>query len=133
MSERGSFVTQFIYCGECLEKMKKVLIQDHKYLKGVQVEGWKTEDERRLSPLPIIAGKIGGLYGGEELCEFQFKLFNKENAPCHEVICAVIPDSGTPQFFVVLPDGSVECYEDFKRDKNEEEQIQLEIERENES
>ena len=114
MSERGSFVTQFMYCDKCLEKMKEVLIQDHKYLKGIQIEGWKTEDGRRMKSMPIIAGKIGGLYSSEELCEFQFKLFNKENAPCHEVICAVIPDNGTPQFFVVLSSGDVEEYGDYE-------------------
>jgi len=48
MSERGSFVTEYMYCDKCLEKMKHILIQSDKYLYG-----------RQIGDLPIIAGKLG--------------------------------------------------------------------------
>lgn len=123
MSERGSFVTQYMYCDTCFIRMKEVLCKSEKYLYGRVVE-----TSNRKTEMPIIAGKIGGIYGGQELCDFQYKTFNKKNAPCHSVVVAVIPDDSTdvmsamssmPQFFIVLPDGNVEDYADYKDMINE--------------
>ena len=36
MSERGSFVTEFIYCNDCLERMKAVLVGNVEHGPG----GW---------------------------------------------------------------------------------------------
>ena len=112
MSERGSFVTEYMYCEGCLEKMKRVLLKDSKYLKGVQIEGWLSGLEyeswwrkllrvrRRVKALPIIAGKVGGLYLGDEIDMFMNGLFDEENAPCHPVRISVITDGG--RLFVSL-------------------------------
>lgn len=70
MSERGSFVTEYIYDQRVFEACKKVLCEDHKYLKGVVIPVWSGCEQQ--SYLPIIAGKIGGLYGGEELIDMEY-------------------------------------------------------------
>lgn len=55
MSERGSFITEYIYCDKCFEACKQILLGNTKWLNSLQIH-----------ELPIIAGKIGGLYCGEE-------------------------------------------------------------------
>ena len=65
MSERGSFVTEYIYCDRCFNACKEVLCKNEKYLKGIVIPSWKNENEN----LPIIAGKIGGMYANEECNE----------------------------------------------------------------
>lgn len=97
MSERGSFVTEFIYCNKCFEIMKKTLCGNHDYIMGKQLEEF-----------PIIAGKVRGSYMGNELDIFRFELFFKHNSPCHAVRMAVIPDSATAVIFTINPDGEME-------------------------
>lgn len=101
MSERGSFVTQFFYCADCFKKIKKVLCKSDKYLYGRQVE-----------KLPIIAGKLGSCGPYSDTVMFQYNLFNKDNAPCHPVKVALVPDSAYARILVVMPNGRVEDYED---------------------
>lgn len=100
MSERGSFVTEFIYCDKCFESIKPILLKDGKFLKGVSIPQVGGVD----GEIPIIAGKIGGSYSGEELYEFE-----EEIAPeiakviCHPLRVAVISDTGGEQFFTINP------------------------------
>ena len=68
MSQRGSFVTEYIYCSKCLEAAKKVLLSDEKYLNSQQILSWEGDG----SYLPIIAGKLGGSYSGQELIDFEY-------------------------------------------------------------
>lgn len=90
MSERGSFVTEYVYCPKCFEVLKTVLLGNDKYLKSEVVPSW--ESDRRL---PIIAGKIGGLYGGEELDEMEHKYgLEIEAGICHPVRLAVLAEDG---------------------------------------
>lgn len=97
MSERGSFVTEYIYCNECLESVKSVLLAKQKYLCSEQLDYF--ED----SKLPIIAGKIGGGYGGEELHTFEFELMPEiEKLICHPVRVSVLAEVGS-QIFTVNP------------------------------
>ena len=58
MSERGSFCTEYIYCDKCFEACKQVLSGNTKWLNSLQIH-----------ELPIIAGKIGGTYSGEEIVD----------------------------------------------------------------
>ncbi len=99
MSERGSFVTQYIYCNKCLEAAKAVLLDRRKYLCSTELPGWNETGDT----LPIIAGKIGGLYSGEELDTFEFEL-NEELSPriCHPLRIAVLADQGE-RIFTVMP------------------------------
>ena len=99
MSERGSFVTEYIYCDKCLEAAKRVLLQDSKYLKGVVIPMWGGG----VGELPIIAGKVGGLYKGEELVTFENELIPElEKVICHPLRIAVLAESGE-QIFTTNP------------------------------
>lgn len=60
MSERGSFCTEYIYCDKCFEACKQVLLNNTKWLNSLQIH-----------ELPIIAGKIGGMYSGEEIVDIE--------------------------------------------------------------
>ena len=73
MSERGSFCTEYIYCRECFEACKKVLIGNEKSLKSVVIPSWN-ENENYL---PIIAGKLGGMSCGQEFIEMEHNYIPK--------------------------------------------------------
>jgi hypothetical protein len=60
MSERGSFITEYIYCNKCFEACKQILLGNTKWLNSLQIHEF-----------PIIAGKIGGLYCGEEFVDME--------------------------------------------------------------
>ena len=84
MSERGSFVTEYIYCEKCFAKAKKILYRKDKQLYGTAIKG-----------LPIIAGKVGGTHSGDELNEFFNTIIpDIEEIICHNVRIAVIAESG---------------------------------------
>ena len=96
MSERGSFVTEYVYCDKCFEACKKVLCTTEKFLHCVVLPSW----EKRKT-LPIIAGKIGGLHQGHELEIMQFELKPKlDRLLCHPVRIAVLADSGKSKIFI---------------------------------
>jgi hypothetical protein len=101
MSERGSFVTEYVYCGKCFEAAKSVLLGRHKGLCSVVVPHWNLEHEG--PEMPIIAGKVGGLGAGDELLAFEFGL-NAEIAKvlCHPMRIAVLAESGE-RVFTVTP------------------------------
>ena len=96
MSERGSFVTEYIYCRHCFEAVERVLLGDEKYLRSTKVFG-------QGHVLPIIAGKVGGLYQGEELDSFeQMYIPALTEVICHPVRIAVLAEHGQ-EFFTVTP------------------------------
>ena len=66
MSERGSFATEYCYCDKCFEVLKKYLLDDKKYLCSVQIPYPSDCLNEKNEKLPIIAGKLGGAYPGEE-------------------------------------------------------------------
>lgn len=99
MSERGSFVTEYIYCEKCFEAAKAVLTSREKYLCTATLPSW-LDDEKEL---PIIAGKVGGLYPGEEIHIFAFKFVEElELRICHPLRIAVLAESGE-KIFTVKP------------------------------
>ena len=99
MSERGSFVTQYIYCDKCFAAVKSVLLGRDKYLCSTAIPAWSEHE----SELPIVAGKIGGLYRGEELHTFEFEFVpNLEKLVCHPVRIAVLAEEWQA-FFTVRP------------------------------
>lgn len=101
MSERGSFVTEYVYCDECFEKIKPILLDRVKYLCSVVIPSWS---EHEPEGLPIIAGKIGGGYLGEELVEFEYKIAPEiAKVICHPLRVAVISDSRGEQIFTIEP------------------------------
>ena len=102
MSERGSFITQFMYCPKCFKKLEKVLCTGHKYLDG-----------KSINDNSIIAGRLGSCGPGSDTVMFKYELFNKENAPCCPVRVALIPDSMEPEIVVITSEGNVVEYEEF--------------------
>lgn len=98
MSERGSFVTEYIYCIKCAEATAGLLLKKNKYLCSTFIPSW-INGER----LPILAGKIGGLYAGEEINAFESEYIPQlERYLCHELRIAVLAESGE-RIFIVRP------------------------------
>jgi len=102
MSERSSFITEYIHCKKCLEKLKSVLLLKDKYLTGVQIPTWLNDD----CHLPIIAGKIGSMGPSGEFITLM-ELFDEDNAPCHPVRIAILHDFGKSCVYMITPDGWV--------------------------
>jgi len=103
MSERGSFVTEYIYCPKCFEAAKGVLLARDKYLCSIAIPHWDEFSRNEGPELPIIAGKIGGLGEGEELITFEFDINEKlSEVLCHPMRIAVLADSDE-RFFIVVP------------------------------
>lgn len=90
MSERGSFCTQYVYCDKCFNELRKHLVGSHKYLSSTVIPSWGDDNE-----LPIIAGKIGGLGGGDIDLFFEFELADKlKNKLCCDISISASDDNG---------------------------------------
>jgi hypothetical protein len=105
MSERSSFVTEFVYCDRCFAAVKDVLLGRDKYLCSIVVPPW---DGCARSELPIVAGKIGGLGAGEELLDLELK-YGPALAKriCHPLRIAVLLDSGASAVLRLAPGADV--------------------------
>lgn len=94
MSERGSFCTEYIYCPQCFEACKQVLIGDNKRLKSIVIPCWTGVGE-----LPIIAGKLGGSSIGDEFIDMEMEYIPKiqelMNDDCAIRICVHSDSSGS--------------------------------------
>ena len=91
MSERGSFVTEYVYCVRCFEALKKILLHNEKYFCSQTINSWEDSPKE----LPIIAGKLGGLYSGEEIVSFEMETEPQiAKVICHPVRIAILAESG---------------------------------------
>ena len=91
MSERGSFVTEYVYCRRCFDVARGVLLRREKYLCSVVVPSW----EPGGGELPIIAGKIGGLGPGDDLTGFLDDVLPElAQGLCHPLRIAILAESG---------------------------------------
>lgn len=98
MSERGSFVTEYIYCPDCFEGAKKILLDRNKFLCSITIPSWESKDKE----LPIIAGKIGGLYKNEEFHTFENELNPQlEKELCHSLRIVVLSDSAEEELYII--------------------------------
>jgi hypothetical protein len=95
MSERSSFVTEYIYCKECFEKLKPILCQSDKYLTGRQI------DEVR-----VIAGKVGSLGPGLEWESIHQEL--KDIDLCCDIRFVIIGDNGQVYMFIRYKDSFID-------------------------
>lgn len=91
MSERGSFVTEYIYCDKCLAAAQQVLLGTEKYLCSQQITGWSPD-----TPIfPIIAGKLGASRAGGEIDAMEDELVPALAAAiCHPLRIAVLAEVG---------------------------------------
>lgn len=107
MSERGSFTTEYSYCDKCIEALKPILCCDEKYMHGVPIPMYGGSNE--MEHLPIIAGKVGGLWGGEEVFTFHHILRERiEAVICQDFRIAVLPENGSDEILLFKPSGKVE-------------------------
>jgi hypothetical protein len=100
MSQRGSFVTEYLDCRQCYESCREILCAKEKYLYGVEVCPGTEEG----MAAPIIAGKIGGLYGTEEIIAMETEIgprisgaiAGRPECEGHTVRVAVLAEAGHP-------------------------------------
>lgn len=101
MSERGSFVTQYVYCQKCFNAAKNILLSREKDICSVVIPHWNVAHEG--NEIPIIAGKVGGSYSNEELNMFKYDIIPKLRLVlCHSMRIAVLAEQGE-QIFTVTP------------------------------
>lgn len=101
MSERGSFVTEYVYCEKCFEAAKKVLLSRNKTICSTVIPHWNPEGEG--PEMPIIAGKVGGSYSGQELFMFETEIVQDlSKVICHPMRVGVLAECGE-QIFTVMP------------------------------
>lgn len=82
MSQRGAFVTEFMYCGECFEAVRDLLNSPI----GVQ--------SCSIANDSILTGAVLGSYPGEEVFYFDTEIRDKiEEKICHHVQIAVLAES----------------------------------------
>jgi len=106
MSERGSFCTEYIYCQLCFQAVKRALVKDDKFLRGIEIPMWTGGEEETL---PIIAGKIGGSAPGDEMLFMEADIFPEmAEELCHNLRLVVLPDSNETVIYHVHPDGTFE-------------------------
>lgn len=90
MSERGSFVTEYVYCSKCFEVLRRTLMARDSSLCTVQVPSWDSP----VDMLPVLAGKVGSTYPGGELLEMEARMRHAVPKLCHSVRIAVLAESG---------------------------------------
>ena len=97
MSQRGSFVTEYIYCDACAQALGSLLTsENHKFLCAPRLRSWQEGET-----LPSIAGKVGGLYDGEEVHVFELALNPQiEAVICHPLTIVVLPEGCPPRVSV---------------------------------
>ena len=84
MSERGSFVTQLIYCKRCFKAIKKYFDEKSSVVGHVV----------QIADYPIWAGNIEGSYSGHEIADHEWCKEDIEPFLCCDMKIAVISDSG---------------------------------------
>ena len=99
MSERGTFITDYIYCPKCLEIAKSVLLSNDKGMCSIIIPSWQGDGKM----LPVIAGTIGGSFPGEGVMEFEVTIVPiLEDSVCHSFRIAVMGDEGE-RIFIINP------------------------------
>lgn len=111
MSSRGSFITEYVYCKACFEKLKKVLLDKEKYCTSLVIPSSFPNDE----DLPIIAGKVGSTWpSGGEVYEIEQRLADIEPNRCCAMTVVVIPEGELPVTIVVGIDDKITTSENRK-------------------
>lgn len=95
MSERGTWVTEHIYCQQCVDRFQEFLIDS-----GCGTNGEKYWSYVKLSPWSF-AGRISGLYSGEELHDWDSIAEDLGKVLCHPVRVAVISDTAGEKIYKI--------------------------------
>ena len=97
MSERGSFVTEFIYCPECFEACKRAF-----FAQGMECAVEVPCGEHNT--YPIIAGKAAGMGPGDEFINFETEILPKIQAgmcPDCKVRVVILADNGASFIYTI--------------------------------
>ena len=93
MSERGSIMSEYIYCPTCAAALASYFAEAHSHHKHFciqQIKGWDGNNFK----LPIFAGKIGGGYSGCQPVDFETERIEEIGAIiCHPVRFCILEDS----------------------------------------
>lgn len=91
MSQRGAFVTEYVYCAACETVLSDVLLRERtKSLCCTQVPSWEDGGGKTM---PIFAGKLGST--ADEVVDFEFsdEMAELEKRLCHTVMFACLGES----------------------------------------
>jgi hypothetical protein len=90
MSDRGSFVTEWISCDRCLAAAKRALFAPHDNLRCVQM----VRAAERDMDLPIIVGMVKSGGGGMGLIAMDVLTSCLHPDLCHPLRIAVLDENG---------------------------------------
>lgn len=96
MSERGVWITEHIYCKECVDRFMKFL-NDTACMP--RAKGGKYWSYVRPSPWSF-AGCISGLYAGEEIHYWDSMADDLQKLLCHPMRIAVLAENGEKIYHV---------------------------------
>ena len=104
MSEHAAFCTEYIFCDQCFEAAKSVLLAKHKFHCSTVLPGFPSRDKHgdetdKIVPVPIIAGKLGASGAGGEVYEMAQLISELEQVICHPMQVALMCENGTNAFF----------------------------------
>src|SRR6186713_2299273 len=95
MSERGSFVSEYIYCKKCFSAVFDVLKND---------KSGHIDSPMRVGSFPIVAGKLSGMAHADALYNFNdFVLPKISDAICHDVKIALFPEGHSGVILTIKP------------------------------
>ena len=106
MSQRGSFVTEYIYCRECFKAIKPILLQNEKHFIGNIITGIERGlfFFKRHIEQPIIAGRLGSSYFGGEVIALDTDIAPRlAEVICHPIRIVVIGEDCEPETFLIEP------------------------------
>ena len=101
MSQRGSFVTEYIYCDRCFQVAKDVLLRD-KHRCSVVVPHWNQKHEG--PEIPIIAGMVSGSWSEADELEIDIGE-SLAKVICHPMRIAVLNEGTEPARTLVIQPG----------------------------
>jgi len=85
MSDRGTYITDFIYCSKCLFIVESAFKRQNFNFNGCEKFGLGSG---------FCYGRISGLYSGEEIDIFENEILPEiENNLCHKVRICIFPEA----------------------------------------
>lgn len=98
MSERGSFITQYVYCGKCWRALLAALPSPTKWLAARPIVGYNNNEE-----IEILAGKIGGTSTEDILYELEAYLAGIASKLCCPLEVVAVTDDSRYIVYTVKP------------------------------
>ena len=106
MSERSTFISQFLVCQGCRAKVNEALLGEHLACPIYAGQVVTIERYPYGEALPCVAGTLGGVYSGADSAMLA-EVLESAPAPCHPVLFSVVQDGRGTVTLRWLPDGMV--------------------------